>query len=219
MKEIQIKTRLVEYLLQIDSKLSLGAEVPFQFGSRRADIISLSGDIATAFEIKGAEDTVMRLDYQINSYKNYFDYCFVVCEDSNLNQVRKAIGKEIGIIVITEKSVKEIRKSARFKRLNKISLASTLAISDLRKIIKDNRIRAKHDLCEKLANNYSLNEIKKISRESLLYRYKKVSELLKIDKGEKLNPDDILIITRMPPEPLFTKSKINSCMDIINHTN
>ncbi|HAG7362538.1 TPA: protein cII, partial [Escherichia coli] len=53
MKEIDIKLKIVEFLLNSEpADTYLAAEVRFSFGSRRADIVSVSSDIATVYEIK-----------------------------------------------------------------------------------------------------------------------------------------------------------------------
>lgn len=93
MKEIEIKKLLVKHVLSLYKDVTVGAEVPFNYGSRRADVISIHNGMATAYEIKGAGDTIERLSYQIKSYKDYFDFCFIVCEKSNLQQIRKVVGQ------------------------------------------------------------------------------------------------------------------------------
>lgn len=92
MKEIDIKLKIVEFLLNSEpADTYLAAEVRFSFGSRRADIVSVSSDIATVYEIKSEKDSVERLVYQIDSYKEYFDYCYIVCVDKNLDAVRRKL--------------------------------------------------------------------------------------------------------------------------------
>ncbi|MCY9802664.1 sce7726 family protein [Vibrio scophthalmi] len=215
MKELQIKTLLVEDILKNDNNAVIGAEVPFEYGTRRADIVLLQNSVATAFEIKGAEDNTERLAYQTDSYKKYFDYCFIVCEPTNLKQIRKAIGREIGIILVTESSVELVRKSKLFSRLNKETLASTIPTPILRKELNNPQLRSKHDLCLYAAKKLTLTEIKSLTRKSLMSRYKELTLTLKSERGIKISSDDILTITRMPPKPLIKKPKINSRFDII----
>lgn len=204
MKELQIKTRLVKFLLDQSKSVTLGSEVPFQSGSRRADLVSIEGNIATAFEIKGAEDTTERLYYQIESYKKYFDYCYIVCESSNLEKVRASIGKDIGIFLVSEKKIeKRVRQSKQFKRHDKLTLISTIPTPELRKIAGSNFFRSKQELCEHISNSKSLSEIRTLSRKYLDDRYLQLTNMLRGETLEEINPDDILTITRMPPDSLI----------------
>jgi len=203
MKELQIKAYLVEYLLKKNREITLGAEVPFQYGSRRADIISISSEISIAYEIKGSGDSTIRLDYQIDSYKKYFDYCFIVCEESNLKQIRKVIGKEVGLLVVSlDGSIKQVRKSKQFMRLNKEILASTLAVTLLKKYVNNKKLRSQHELCEALSKQMTLAGIKSISRYNLATRYSQLSNLLKRETLTKITPDDIMTITNRAPSAL-----------------
>ncbi|MBS0044414.1 sce7726 family protein [Shewanella sp. M16] len=206
MKEIEIKRLLVEYLMREDSYCVLGAEVAFQYGSRRADIVSISGVTASAYEIKGAGDSVERLGYQIESYKAYFDCCYIVCEQSNLLQVRKSIGREVGILLASESGISKVRRSRLFKRHDKESLASTISVKILRNIVSEKSIRSKHELGKVAAEQYSIDSLRKVSREELIKKYSAVTRMLRGETSDLVTSDDILTITRMPPDDLVLKS-------------
>ncbi|EPC7290611.1 TPA: sce7726 family protein [Vibrio vulnificus] len=218
MKEMQIKTILVKHLLSYDAEQVLGCEVPFQFGSRRADVVSMTSEAFTAYEIKGAEDKTDRLAYQTSSYKSYFDFCYIVCEESNLSQVRNSIGREIGIILVSPNNAAIIRKSYQFKRHDKENLASTLPVPLLRKLIGISAARSKHELCVKASKLLSLDEIRKLSRQDMMGRYLLSNEILKKELGEVVTSDDILTLTRMPPDNLVISSKVDSSAHVIEHS-
>lgn len=201
MKEHQIKSLLINYLLENSPESILGSEVPFLFGSRRADVISIQNGIATAFEIKSANDSLEKLEYQIDSYKSYFDYCFIVCETSNLSQIRKIIRKDIGIILVnTHKEIEFVRKSKQFKLHDKISLASTIPTDILKKMSGNHSIRTKIKLCEVISKNFSLQSIRDSSRKYLSQAYYARTQLFKSEIGQKITADDIITITRATPE-------------------
>lgn len=206
MKELEIKRYLVDYIIKNDTSVVVGAEVPFQYGTRRADVVSILDEIATAYEIKGAGDSTERLDYQIKSYKQYFDYCFVVCEKSNLSQIRKSVGREIGILLVDDNGITEVRKSNQFKRHDKETLASTLPTNKLRVISQNKELRSKHQLCEYLAKTKTLGQLRHYSRTSLNDRYAYISKIFRSELGSTISSDDILTITRMPPSNLIRKS-------------
>lgn len=206
MKEIEIKKLLVKHVLSLYKDVTVGAEVPFNYGSRRADVISIHNGMATAYEIKGAGDTIERLSYQIKSYKDYFDFCFIVCEKSNLQQIRKVVGQEIGILVATTEGITQLRKSKLFKRHDKESLASTLASSTLKRLVNRKSLRSKHELGKEVGCLYPVETIRNLARDELNNRYSVVTNLLKQDTEKEINSDDILTITRMPPNELILRS-------------
>jgi len=200
MKEIDIKLKIVEFLLNSEpADTYLAAEVRFSFGSRRADIVSISSDIATVYEIKSEKDSVERLVYQIDSYKEYFDYCYIVCVNQNLDAVRKKISTNVGIIVVDDINVKRIRKAKRIARQEKLCLASTIPVNELKKIVMNKKGLSKYELCISLANEKKLAEIKSLSRKFLLNNIMKNFDIFHDEIGDILSPDDILTITRMPP--------------------
>lgn len=202
MNEIQIKTRLLSYLLHKDEEVIVGSEVPYSYGTRRADMMSLLCGRATAFEIKSEGDKISRLEHQLESYRAFFDYCYVVCERSNLSAVRRNISSSFGIILVTDEAVKVSRKSKRFKRHNKEALASILTTSELKKLTRQYNLRSKHELCRFASIKFTLSLICKLSRDKLAARYSPSTRLLKADVISKINPDDIQTITKHYPTDL-----------------
>ncbi|MGG2121552.1 sce7726 family protein, partial [Escherichia coli] len=104
------------------------------------------------YEIKSEKDSVERLVYQIDSYKEYFDYCYIVCVNQNLDAVRKKISTNVGIIVVDDISVRRIRKAKRIARQEKLCLASTIPVNELKKIVMQKKGLSKYELCVSLAN-------------------------------------------------------------------
>ncbi|WP_444931658.1 sce7726 family protein [Microbulbifer sp. SSSA002] len=196
MNESQVKIRLINWLLSGDENLTLGAEVPF--GGRRADLISLNNGLATAFEIKALGDKVSRLEGQLEDYRRFFDFCFVVCEPENLPLVRSSIKKGYGIIVVGEGEVLLLRKSQRFKRHNKELLLSVLEVKDLKRL-SNVKLVLKDDLCGEVAKRLSLERVRVISRVRLEERYGPATDLLKLDMGSVITIDDLQTITKRPP--------------------
>ncbi|MER0058452.1 sce7726 family protein [Pectobacterium polaris] len=199
MKELAIKLKLIDFLVKNSSnELILGSEVRFNFGSRRADIVSLEEKIATVYEIKSAGDSIERLANQIDNYKEYFDYCYIVCVDENISSVRKKISKSIGIIKVSESSVIFIRKARKFIKHSKISLSSTLPLNFLKKNSIDKNIKSKFELCLDISKHRKTDEIRLISREKLKESLENRYSLFLSEVGEIITPDDMLTLTRMP---------------------
>ncbi|MEL8989641.1 protein cII, partial [Escherichia coli] len=125
--------------------------------------------------------------------------CYIVCVNQNLDAVRKKISTNVGIIVVDDISVRRIRKAKRIARQEKLCLASTIPVNELKKIVMQKKGLSKYELCVSLANEKSLAEIKSLSRKFLLNNIMKNFKIFHNEIGEILSPDDILTITRMPP--------------------
>ncbi|NOI92043.1 sce7726 family protein [Vibrio splendidus] len=202
MTELEIKKLLVRYFLEKYENFVVGSEFSFQFGERRADLALLHANCLTAFEIKGARDTVARLSYQIESYKKFFDFCFVVCELSNLSEVRATIPRSVGILLAESGGITHIRHSKQFKRHDKKVLSSALSVQKLSALSKGSNLRSKHELCEHVSKNNTLESLRQLSRNDFDERYGVVSRLLKQETTLHLTSDDIYTITKKAPSLL-----------------
>ena len=204
MKENEIKIRLIDYLLdcRTDERMIVGSEVRFFFGSRRADIVALTENSAIAYEIKGESDNTERLAYQIDSYKKYFDSCYIVCEPSNLEAVRRVSPKSVGILVANQNCIRLIRKPYRHKRLDKRLLLDTVSIQVLKGLGTQLTGLTKSEICNTLAKRMPLDTARSISRENLYKKLKPNFVTFCKDKGQAMNSDDLWILSRMPPSEL-----------------
>lgn len=207
MTELEIKILLVKYFLEKYDNFVVSSEFPFQFGERRADLALLYSGYLTAFEIKGARDKVSRLGYQVESYKKFFDFCYVVCESSNLARVREVTPRGIGILIADVDGIKHVRYSKIFKRHDKMMLTSVLSVQKLNTLTKGKHLRSKHELCEYISNNNSLDLIREMSRNDFKEKYGVASRLMKQETTLHLNSDDIYTITKKAPSLL--KKRIN----------
>jgi hypothetical protein len=213
MKELEIKKILIQDLIRdLSPDFLLGSEFRFNFGSRRADIVTLDGNTACAYEIKGAGDSMDRLSYQIDSYREYFDFCYIVCERSNLSNVRNSCSKDIGIIVVSDSGIIKIRKSKEFKKMNKLCLASTIDSKTLRKSISKNKSipKSKILLCERFVSENSLSNVKLLSRFCFRERLKLPFKSFIQEIGSVIHYEDISTLNRMPPSELYAKTQSNS---------
>lgn len=207
MTELEIKMILVKHIIEHYDDYIVGSEFTFQFGERRADIALFYNDELTAFEIKSARDNTSRLEYQIESYKKFFDYCFIVCEEENLDEVRKSIPKDVGIMIVKNDKIKKIRKSNHYKKYDKKVLSSVIPVNILRKLLSNPPLKSKNSLCDYAAKKTPLDTLKQLSRDQFIDRYAIASKLLKQESSSKITPDDIYTITKKSPTPLSLKNK------------
>ena len=204
MKEAEIKLHLIDYLLKkhdADEKV-IGSEISFYFGSRRADIVSTSETEASVFEIKSARDNVDRLPYQLQSYRTFFDYCYVVCERSNLAQIRKTCPRNIGIIVVSVGSIVLIRKSYHFKMHDKKVLLDSLGVVELKLLLEKKRNLSKASMCDEISSQNTVQTIRSWARKHLYNKLKDSYFSFLYDRGEATNADDLITLSRTPPNPL-----------------
>lgn len=198
---MDMKILLVEHLIAHYPEAIIAAEVPFYFGERRADIVMINNDGITAFEIKSEKDTPARLPYQIKSYKEFFDYCYIVLEPSNLQEIRKLIPRSIGIICISKNQTKKIRQSYPFKRQNKLTLASIFPTMGLKHLLKNTPPfqSSQFELAKQVSETLTLKELKPLVKEFLTQKYKNNFSLMKSEIFKKITADDIQTISRQVP--------------------
>ncbi len=203
MNELDIKVKVLDYLKKHKPVAIYGSEVRFQFATRRADLVLIEGGLTTAFEIKSARDNVVRLEEQIESYKKYFDFCYVVCEEKNIKSVRAVLNKNIGIIVVSSDSVQLVRKAKHYKKHDKYSLASTISVQNYKKYFNFSSKLSHYEFCKSLVENTTLEQIRGISRHFLSLRYQLPTTQFKIEThNAQITADDIRTISYRPPAPL-----------------
>lgn len=202
--EIEIKKLLVSSLLNNSNVDAVGSEVPFLFGRRRADIMSISNNIVTGYEIKSENDNINVLANQLEDYRLYFDAVVVVCEPANIRKVREIAPRWVGLNVVTRNSVKKLRSPKIFKIQNKMALLSTITSIQLRRTSKPTPNVSTHELCQLLSKSKTFSEIKALSRSNLRDRYQLPTETIRKESYKQLNSDDLIIITK-PRSSAFRK--------------
>jgi len=117
--EKKIKINIIEYILKKNSHEIVVPEVTIGHKSlntlyARADIFAINGSI-TIYEIKSEKDTLKRLSNQLKNYTLYANQVNVVIDKKFLNKLD--INNDIGIYIIENNDLKEIRK-ATYKNID-----------------------------------------------------------------------------------------------------
>jgi hypothetical protein len=202
MKEIEIKKIVVEELIASSKEeVIIGLEVPF-CSNKRADIVTIGLDHATGYEIKSEHDDASRLEKQIKDYQNFFDHVVVICEPSNLQEVRSYVSQTVGILMIENGQIHKIRAPKRINRHNKRSLLSSIPFESLRKMVKGKALRSKEEYISYLAKNITLRESKIASRNQLTHDLSYKFKLFKSEIGEKFSTDELQTLSRKAPSKL-----------------
>lgn len=110
----------------------------FRVGKSKADVIILNGS-STVYEIKSEYDTFNRLQNQINSYLETFDFINVI---TSLNQVKKLssiLPDKVGILVLTDRNtISTIREAKTNKEnFNPTKLFDSFRKNEYTKIIEE----------------------------------------------------------------------------------
>lgn len=207
MTESDIKIHLLEYLNTFLDDLIIALEVPFQFNERRADVVVLSQNNLIAYEIKTRTDKIDRLSYQLESYKKMFDYCFVVCEKENLSAVRKFLSHDhyVGLLVVSNKEIKQIRKPRKISRHDKSLLADFISHDQIKdKLTNMTAIRkmSSYERAIAVSKRLTANTLHQMFKEEFLKRYQTTYETFLKEVTKHITIDDLSLITRKAPDKL-----------------
>lgn len=133
----QIKIRIIDHLINTEMNEVIATEVSFYQGYRKADLIALSNDAATAYEIKSDKDSLVRLSEQLDDYNSTFTFCYLVTTSKHLKNARKLTPQRVGIILVDDQDVRIIRSAKENKRLSKHSLVMALSATNIRALTKE----------------------------------------------------------------------------------
>ena len=145
-------------------------------GSSIADIVLISKIFNQAFEIKSAQDTLSRLEKQINDYTQVFDYVTVITQASHLDDVERLIPAFVGIFIIyDDESFEYVRKPSASPFIKKQQLIKLLWKDEIYKFLRSKGYskisQLKISKLEKMCcENFSLKEIKELLFDSFKNR-------------------------------------------------
>ncbi len=134
------------------------------------------------YEIKSEADNLKRLLNQLKSYFRIFNYVYVICHESHINElmeiVRKYNLKKLGIIEVDNKlnfkKIQEAHETDRSIRINyllrNISKDNLLEICENKEIYLKNK--SKNYMINKLCGKLTLDEIEKYLYKNILYKYR-----------------------------------------------
>ncbi len=71
-------------------------------GTAKADVVVLNGT-STVYEIKSERDSLVRLENQLNNYRQVFAHVNVVTSENHLDTLRRIVPKGVGIIVLSSR--------------------------------------------------------------------------------------------------------------------
>lgn len=187
----QIKVRLIDFLINNSQSELIASEVSFYQGYRKADLLQLSENIVTAYEIKSDKDNLISLSEQMEDYSNTFSFCYLVITEKHLINVRKVMPSKIGLMVVSNEGIKYVRKPKENKRLSKHSLALGLPSQKLVSITRDVDVSSIYDRRMYVEQSTPLESLKECFYKVLIDRYQQKYNNFLSDRGEKTSLSDL----------------------------
>ncbi|AZE38122.1 hypothetical protein C4K06_5113 [Pseudomonas chlororaphis subsp. aureofaciens] len=197
MKELDIKRMFAYQLLKKDSTDVIFFEYPFHFGRRRADIICVEDGMIVGYEIKSAFDRIDRLEDQLESYTQLFDFVYVICDSKHISAVRKITPARIGIYECTLRGVKRIRKASQIKNFDSITTLDAIPMDSLRKQFKTSG-KSKLEICHKISNTQKRSDIKNSFRKYIIHKYSDQTSHFKSEFSDVITLDDVYALSLAP---------------------
>jgi len=197
MKEVDIKRMFAYHLLKKDSTEAIFFEYPFHFGRRRADIICAEGGMIVGYEIKSGFDRIDRLEDQLISYTQLFDYVYVICDSKHLDSVRKIAPERVGIYLCAPTGVKRIRKAAQIKNFDGVITLDAIPIDSLRREFKISG-KSKLDVCREISKAHKRTYIKNLFRRYIIQKYGTQTAHFKGELSDVLTLDDVYSLSLAP---------------------
>ena len=110
----------------------------FRVGRSKADVLLLNGT-STVYEIKSQYDSFTRLEKQIQSYFEIFDYINVITSPSQVNKLDSILPDKAGILVLTDRNtISTIREpKSNTENINPAILFDSLRKAEYTRIIKE----------------------------------------------------------------------------------
>lgn len=206
MKESQIKTTLIDYLLSTNKTplQFLKPEVRFADGRRRADLVIID-DYLQAFEIKSNFDNLLKLKDQVSDYSKCFEMLWIVTTKKHLTNVIKTCPKSIGILIIKNGKVTEFRTATIRKKLSKFSLLKMINSHNIKLKLKAYKGITSQKMStdtarETLAKELKLNETIEFVKNYLVDSSKYNLNRFLNERGTVTSTDDLHLLTKTERE-------------------
>ncbi len=196
MTEQEAQVKILEYFLRSYncSEMIVALEMPFCEYKRRADMVLVVDGFTHAVEIKTKADNIGKLYDQISDYKKIFDFSYIASEGRNFKSVIKRNYGNAGIINL-DKNATRHREAKQIKRLEKISLLSSVDFSYIKRQ-KDAIIKStKQESINETAKRMKIEDCRRVFVNFIIDRYRPRSTSFFYEIGESIHTDDLLILS------------------------
>lgn len=133
-RDIELRIRLLEYVARTYADIDYFAAMEARYASkeRRADVLVVSSH-THAYEIKSDVDRLDRLTEQLKDYRQTFDFLTIVTTQIHAHNVKRMLGGNDGLIVISCDEVIEAKRpkmNRKITKKNMISLCSKTTLAE-----------------------------------------------------------------------------------------
>lgn len=192
-----IKTRLIDYLLENYETELIGLEVPYLFGYRRADLVTIINNKTVAFEIKSELDSLSKLHAQIGDYIDVFNEVYVVlAEKYKRSSIVSKLPQKVGIYYIDKNNKISLQRKAKEQKI--LNPEKLIYFFKKDEMIRLNNINSDFSLRktrEKFLKQNSIKNIVEYSKNILRNKYKEQFRTFLNEKGEYTIKDDLYLLT------------------------
>jgi hypothetical protein len=201
--EPKAKAALLEFLRStgdLTSRSAVSAELALENYRVRADLAVCNRHDLHCYEVKTKNDTLVRLDRQLEVYSRHADFVTVVAATKHINAIISRVEPNIGIIEMVDfeqsNPLRVVRKASRSPVFNVDALLSLVPVKELKyRLALPSRLRRK-ELVEWAAELDFLTK-KRAIMEFFIERYGPNSRSLwKAARRRKICPSDLSILRR-----------------------
>lgn len=176
MKDIDIRQELHSNYLShfaYDSNARIIDELGLCQGSFKIDVAVINGSLV-GYEIKSEQDTLYRLDAQMNAYNKVFDYINIIVNDKHLKAIEDKVPIYWGIIsvkkfggdlkLITERKAERNTNTNAFELCQLLWKEEALDLLRIEKLDKGMKSKSRKEIWEKISTCLSKDKINEYVR-------------------------------------------------------
>lgn len=192
-----IKTVVIDYLLDNYNIELLACEVPYLYGYRRADLLSIIDNETIAFEIKSELDSLTKLEGQLNDYIDVFNKVYVVLADKFKKNFKiSKLPRSVGIIYVNNNAQINIYRKAKSRKiLNKEKLIYLFNKNEMNIYNNIDKNLSLGKTRARFLKKNTIHSIVEYSKITLMNKYIKQYKKFMIEKGDYTIEEDLLLLT------------------------
>lgn len=193
--ENYIKSIIIDYYLESDQKCLIGNELKYGTKGYFTDLIFLSNNLITAFEIKAGNDDFRKIRKQLDNYKKVFDLLYLVITEKHLPEALHILRQGEGLIIIKPDNAIQFYQPPSIIRKNyKKEILYSITIKYLKKYFNLSNNVSSNEFRDGLMKK-KLSEIKDAYYNYLIERLDKKNSVFLSERGKKTHYEDVSILS------------------------